>query len=71
MLKEALEVGHTPVSLKYDEMYVPILEAMQTCLNGEKTPEQAFKDAAEAINKNYAVTVKRGGCLQGQAALPS
>ncbi|BFK93810.1 ABC transporter substrate-binding protein [Blautia producta] len=51
VLKEALEVGHTPVSLKYDEMYVPILEAMQTCLNGEKTPEQAFKDAAEAINK--------------------
>lgn len=51
MLKTALEVGHTPVSLKYDEMYVPVLEAMQTCLNGEKTPEQAFQDAAEAINK--------------------
>lgn len=50
ILKKALEVGHTPVSLKYDEMYVPILEAMQNCLNGEKTPEQAFKDAAEAIN---------------------
>lgn len=51
ILKEALEVGHTPVSLKYDEMYVPILEAMQTCLNGKKTPEQAFKDAAETIDK--------------------
>lgn len=51
VLKTALEVGHTPVSLKYDEMYVPVLEAMQTCLNGEKTPEQAFQDAAEVINE--------------------
>lgn len=51
IMKEALEVGHTPVSLKYDEMYVPILEAMQKCLNGEKTPEQAFTEATEAINK--------------------
>lgn len=51
VLREALEVGHTPVSLKYDEMYVPILEAMQTCLNGEKTPDQAFTEAAEAIDK--------------------
>lgn len=51
VLKEALEVGHTPVSVKYDEMYVPILEAMQKCLNGEKTPEKAFQDAAEAINE--------------------
>lgn len=51
VLKEALEVGHTPVSLRYDEMYVPIQEAMQKCLNGEKEPEQAFTEAAEAINK--------------------
>lgn len=51
VLKEALKVGHAPYSLKYDEMYVPVLEAMQRCLNGEKTPEQAFQDAAVAIDK--------------------
>lgn len=51
ILKQALECGHTPVSLKYDEMYVPILEAMQNCLMGNKTPEQAFADAAETIDK--------------------
>lgn len=51
VLREALEVGHTPVSLKYDEMYVPILEAMQNCLNGEISPEEAFKTAAEEIDK--------------------
>lgn len=51
ILKEALEVGHTPVSLKYDEMYPPILEAMQTCLNGEASPEDAFTKAAAEINE--------------------
>ena len=67
VLKEALEVGHTPVSLKYDEMYVPILEAMQTCLNGEKTPEQVFKDAAEAINKiTRSDSVKEGPACRGR-----
>lgn len=43
VLKEALSVGHTPVSLKYDEMYDPLLRSMQNCMNGKITPEQAVE----------------------------
>ncbi len=50
VLKEALEVSHTPYSLKYDEMYTPILDNMQRCLNQEVTPEEAVNTITEQIN---------------------
>lgn len=43
VLREALEVAHTPVAVKYDEMYDPLLTTMQNCLNGEISPEDAVK----------------------------
>ena len=51
VLQRALEVGHAPYSLKYDEMYTPILGAMQRALDEQKTAEEAFGEAAEEINK--------------------
>lgn len=50
VLKEALEVSHTPYSLKYDEMYTPILEDMQSCMNQQMTAEDAAADIAERID---------------------
>lgn len=43
ILKEALEVGHTPYSLKYDEMYAPLLTGMQNCLTGKTSIEDSLK----------------------------
>lgn len=54
VLKEALEVGHTPYAIKYDEMYDPILTQMQNYLNGKLTVEEAvelIKPAIEEIVK--------------------
>lgn len=50
VLKEALEVSKTPYSLKYDEMYTPMLEDMQRCLNQEMTPQEAAADIAARID---------------------
>lgn len=50
VLEEALEVGRAPYSLKYNEMYVPFLDGLQYALNGEKTAEEAFTEAAQQIN---------------------
>lgn len=50
VLKEALEVGHTPVSLKYDEMYDPLIRTMQNCMNGKVTPQQAVETIKEEID---------------------
>ncbi len=51
VLKEALEVGHTPYAIKYDEMYDPITNNMQNCLNGAATPEEAVEIIIPAIEE--------------------
>lgn len=50
VLRQALEVGEAPYSLKYNEMYTPWIDAVQFALNQEKTPEEAFADAKEEID---------------------
>ncbi|NBJ91888.1 ABC transporter substrate-binding protein [Parablautia muri] len=50
ILRQALEVGEAPYSLKYNEMYTPWIDAVQYALNQEKTPEEAFSDAKEEID---------------------
>ena len=50
VLRQALEVGKAPYSLKYNEMYTPWLDAVQYALNQEKTPEEAMKDAKAEID---------------------
>lgn len=50
VLRQALEVGKAPYSLKYNEMYTPWLDAVQYAFNGEKTPEEALKDAKVEID---------------------
>lgn len=50
VLKEALDVSETPYSLKYDEMYTPMLEDMQSCLNQQMTPEEAAADISARID---------------------
>lgn len=49
VLKEALTVGHTPISLRYDEMYDPILTQMQNCLTGKIKPEEALSAIKASI----------------------
>ena len=43
-------MSKTPYSLKYDEMYTPMLEDMQRCLNQEMTPQEAATDIAARID---------------------
>lgn len=50
VLRDALDVSYTPYSLKYDEMYTPILENMQKCLNQEITAQEAVEVIAERID---------------------
>lgn len=50
VLRQALEVGEAPYSLKYNEMYTPFLDAVQYALNQEKTPEEAYADAKTEID---------------------
>lgn len=50
VLKKALEVGHTPLSIRYDEMYDPLLMQMQNCLSGRTTPEEALKLLKKSID---------------------
>lgn len=50
VLRQALEVGEAPYSLKYNEMYTPWIDAVQFALNQEKTLEEAFADAKEEID---------------------
>lgn len=54
VLEEALEVSHTPYSLKYDEMYTPILENMQKCLSMEIAPEEAVSTIVTSIDELLA-----------------
>lgn len=50
VLRQALEVGEAPYSLKYNEMYTPWSDAIQYALNQEKTPQEAFDDAKAEID---------------------
>lgn len=54
VLRQALEVGEAPYSLKYNEMYTPWLDAVQYALNAEKTPQEAFDDAKAEIDAMLA-----------------
>lgn len=54
ILREALTVGRAPYSLKYDEMYDPVLEKMQSALNQEMTLEEAVASIAEKIDSIMA-----------------
>ncbi|TCN21162.1 ABC transporter substrate-binding protein [Mesobacillus foraminis] len=48
---EALKVGNTPYTTKYTEIFSqPLLNAMQSALKGDVTPEEAFKKADKEIN---------------------
>ncbi|WP_019636749.1 ABC transporter substrate-binding protein [Paenibacillus fonticola] len=47
---ESLKLGHTPYSLKYNEIFSqPVLGFMQLSLNGELSPQEAFKNAEKNI----------------------
>lgn len=46
IVREAMSIGKTPYSQKYNELLTPFLEEVQYALNQEKTAEQAFTDAA-------------------------
>lgn len=50
ILREALTVGRAPYSLKYDEMYDPVLEEMQSALNKEIPLEEAVASIAKKID---------------------
>lgn len=50
VLKEAIQVAHTPYSLKYDEMYDPMLAAMQNCFNGKASIDDTVVEIKEKIN---------------------
>lgn len=51
VLEEALKVSRASWSEKYNEMNQPLVNATQSCLMGKATAEEAFKIAAEEINK--------------------
>lgn len=51
VLQEALKVGQAPYSIKYNEMYMPWLDALQFALNREKTVEEALSDAKKEIDR--------------------
>lgn len=51
VLEEALKVSRASWSEKYNEMNQPLVNATQSCLMGKATAEEAFKTAAEEINK--------------------
>jgi multiple sugar transport system substrate-binding protein len=48
---DILEVARAPYSTKYNELYAPMLTAMQRAMMGEITPEQAYKDAANEMER--------------------
>ncbi len=48
-LRDAMIVAVGPYSLKYKEMYAPILEGLQNALNGVKTPQQAMDEASNKV----------------------
>ena len=48
---KTLEVGYSPYTTKYNELYDPMLWAMQKTLLGQISPEEAFKEAAQRMNE--------------------
>lgn len=48
---DILEVSRAPYSTKYNELYAPMLTAMQRAMMGEISPEQAYQQAAAEMNR--------------------
>ena len=48
---DILEVARAPYSTKYNELYAPMLTAMQRAMMGEISPEQAYQDAAREMER--------------------
>jgi multiple sugar transport system substrate-binding protein len=48
---DILEVARAPYSTKYNELYAPMLTAMQRAMMGEISPEQAYQDAARDMKR--------------------
>jgi multiple sugar transport system substrate-binding protein len=48
---EALTVAECPYTTKYNELYNPLLVAMQNALRGKQSPEEAFSQAAARMNE--------------------
>lgn len=51
VLGQALECATAPYTVKYNELYQPILTATQNCLLGDMSAEEAFTKGAEEITK--------------------
>jgi len=48
---KTLDVAIAPFTTKYNEMYDPMLEAIQNATTLKMTPEQAFKRATQTIDR--------------------
>lgn len=48
---DVLEVARAPYSTRYNELYAPMLTAMQRAMMGEISPEQAYRDAAREMER--------------------
>lgn len=51
VMGQALECATAPYTVKYNELYQPILTATQNCLLGDMSAEEAFTKGAEEITK--------------------
>lgn len=47
---EALKVSHVPYTTKYNELYNPILVAMQNALQEKVSSKEAFSTAVDKMN---------------------
>ncbi len=48
---EALTVAECPYTTKYNELYNPLLAAVQSALRGKQSPEEAFSQAATKMDE--------------------
>lgn len=48
---DAYTIGQMPYSPKYFELYNPLLSAMQSALQGKKTPKEAFTECTAEMNR--------------------
>jgi len=48
---DILKVARAPYSTKYNELYAPMLTAMQRAMMGEISPEQAYQEAAQEMRR--------------------
>lgn len=51
---DILKVARAPYSTKYNELYAPMLAAMQRAMMGELSPEDAYKEAAQEMRRVLA-----------------